>query len=182
MALRTTPGGVCYLLERKRVKNLNLRVRPDGTPAASAPARVPAAAVDAFVDSRAAWLAEARRRTLARAAANAAPPAVDKEQALALFRAVCRPLLPLFAPYTGGREPEIRVRDMKTRWGVCVPAKGRITFAQRLAQQPPEAVVYVAVHELAHFAVPNHGPAFWALVARVLPDYKARRALLKTPR
>ena len=30
---------ICYTLERKRVKNLNLRVRPDGTVAVSAPPR-----------------------------------------------------------------------------------------------------------------------------------------------
>lgn len=180
--VRTTPGGVRYEFTRKRVKNLNLRVRADGTAALSAPPGVPAAAADAFVDSRAAWLARARAAALARAAADARPPLVDKAQAQALFTDVCRRLLPAFAAYTGGRMPDIRVRDMKTRWGVCAPAQCRITFAQRLAQQPPAAVVYVAVHELAHFAVPNHSPAFWAVVARVLPDYKARRALLQTPR
>jgi predicted metal-dependent hydrolase len=26
---------------------------------------------------------------------------------------------------------------------------------------------------------PNHSPAFWAEVAKLLPDWKARRALLK---
>lgn len=40
---------ICYTLERKRVKNLNLRVRPDGTVAVSAPPRVPEAAVEQFV-------------------------------------------------------------------------------------------------------------------------------------
>ena len=38
---------------------------------------------------------------------------------------------------------------------------------------------YVVVHEFCHFAHPNHSPAFWAAVARVMPDYKARQALLK---
>ena len=35
---------------------------------------------------------------------------------------------------------------------------------------------YVVVHEFCHFAHPNHSPAFWAAVARVMPDYKARQA------
>jgi len=37
----------------------------------------------------------------------------------------------------------------------------------------------VVVHELAHIAHKNHGPQFWALVERYLPDYRARRAMLR---
>lgn len=40
-------GGIDYTLTRRRVRNLNLRVRADGSVAVSAPARVPLAAVDA---------------------------------------------------------------------------------------------------------------------------------------
>ena len=46
-------------------------------------------------------------------------------------------------------------------------------------QYPPEAIDYVIVHELAHLKHMNHSPAFYALVAKYLPDHKARRALLK---
>ena len=41
------------------------------------------------------------------------------------------------------------------------------------------AVDYVVVHELAHIAHHNHGPNFWALVERVMPDGKGRRAQLR---
>lgn len=177
--LFTTPGGVPYEFTRKRVKNINVRVRRDGTVAVSAPLRAPLADVERFLASKKNWLAQARRRALVAAAQSAAPPAVPREQALALFTRVCAELYPLFARCTGGRMPVIKVRDMKTRWGVCAPAKCQITFAQRLAEKPPEAIVYVAVHEFAHFAVPDHSPAFWAAVERVLPDWKARRALLR---
>ena len=44
---------------------------------------------------------------------------------------------------------------------------------------PPEAIDYVVVHELAHLVHHNHSPAFYALVESVLPDYRARAALLK---
>ena len=37
----------------------------------------------------------------------------------------------------------------------------------------------MAVHELAHIRHHDHSPAFYAEVARVLPDYKERAALLK---
>jgi len=34
------------------------------------------------------------------------------------------------------------------------------------------------LHEYAHFVRADHSPAFWAVVARYMPDYKARRRLL----
>ena len=43
---------VTYILTRKRVKNLNLRVRPDGSVAVSAAQRVPAGYVDDFVRAK----------------------------------------------------------------------------------------------------------------------------------
>ena len=44
---------------------------------------------------------------------------------------------------------------------------------------PEEIREYVAVHELCHRMHMNHSPAFWAAVAKALPDYEARRKWLK---
>ena len=55
-------GGITYTLTRRRVRNINLRVRADGSVAASASARVPAAYVDAFVAARADWVRAAQQR------------------------------------------------------------------------------------------------------------------------
>lgn len=176
---RTLPGGLCYELTRKRVKNVNLRVRADGAVAVSAPARVPAAEVDRFVESRRAWIARAQADAARRAAAQQRPCAVSREEALALFAQVSGEIFPLFAGVLGGQRPLLKVRDMKTRWGVCVPAKRQITLALRLAEKPRAAVEYVVLHEYAHFVHADHSPAFWAVVAQFLPDWKARRALLK---
>lgn len=57
--------------------------------------------------------------------------------------------------------------------------KNGLCFSWRLMQYPPEAVDYVVVHELAHIVHKNHGNAFYALIGSVLPDYPARRALLR---
>ena len=40
---------------------------------------------------------------------------------------------------------------------------------------PPAVIDYVVVHELAHLKVAGHNPRFWGQVAKVLPDYAARR-------
>jgi hypothetical protein len=52
-------------------------------------------------------------------------------------------------------------------------------FSWRLVMAPPEVLDYVAAHEVAHLAEMNHAPAFWAVVARLMPGYAAPRAWLK---
>ena len=175
-------GGVEYTLIRKRVKNLNLRLAPDGSVRVSAPLRAGAASVDAFVAAHADWVkrAEARHRATEAARAALAPP--EKDQCLALFKEVSDGVFPRFEKVLGGKKPVIKVRDMRTRWGSCHPAKRQITLAARLALQPPAAIEYVVVHEYCHFVHPDHQAGFWALVESILPDWKARRALLRNPR
>lgn len=171
-------GGVRYEFKRKRVKNINLRVRADGSVAVSAPLGAPLAQVDAFVAGRARWIEAARVRALARGEEEQRPCSVSREDALALFTQVSDTVFPLFAQVLNGQRPVLKVRQMKTRWGVCVPAKRQITFSLRLAEKPRAAVEYVVLHEYAHFVRADHSPAFWAVVARYMPDYKARRRLL----
>ena len=175
-------GGVEYTLIRKRVKNLTLRLAPDGSVRVSAPLRAGAASVDAFVAAHADWVkrAEARHRATEAARAALAPP--EKDQCLALFKEVSDGVFPRFEKVLGGKKPVIKVRDMRTRWGSCHPAKRQITLAARLALQPPAAIEYVVVHEYCHFVHPDHQAGFWALVESILPDWKARRALLRNPR
>ena len=173
-----TVAGVTYTLTRRRVRNINLRVRADGSVAVSAPLGAPLAQVDAFVAGRARWIEAARVRALARGEEEQRPCSVSREDALALFTQVSDAVFPLFAQVLNGQRPVLKVRQMKTRWGVCVPAKRQITFSLRLAEKPRAAVEYVVLHEYAHFVRADHSPAFWAVVARYMPDYKARRRLL----
>ena len=99
--------------------------------------------------------------------------------ALAYFTAMSDAVYPAFAEVLGGQKPTIKVRSMVSRWGVCAMAKRQITFALQLYSMPPAAQIYVVVHEYCHFLQPNHGRAFWAEVEKLLPDWKARRELLK---
>ena len=112
-------GGVRYEFKRKRVKNINLRVRADGSVAVSAPLGAPLAQVDAFVAGRARWIEAARVRALARGEEEQRPCSVSREDALALFTQVSDAVFPLFAQVLNGQRPVLKVRQMKTRWGVC---------------------------------------------------------------
>lgn len=63
------------------------------------------------------------------------------------------------------------------RWGSCTTSTGAIRLSRRLEDMPSYVVDYVLVHELAHLLVPDHSPAFWALVERY-PQAPQARAFL----
>ena len=94
--MERTAGGITYSLTRRRVRNINLRVRADGSVAASASPRVPAAYVDAFVTARADWVRTAQARAAARREREAAeaPALPPKAEALAYMKALCRAYYP----------------------------------------------------------------------------------------
>jgi hypothetical protein len=73
--------------------------------------------------------------------------------------------------------PRVKLRLQKSKWGVCTPHG--ITFNIRLGFAPPEVAEYIVVHEICHLVHHNHSPAFWGLVERLLPDYRARKERLK---
>ncbi len=73
----------------------------------------------------------------------------------------------------------VAIRNTRSRWGSC-SKKGNLNFSYKVALLPPELCDYVVVHELCHLAEFNHGPNFWALVARAVPNHpQLRRQLQK---
>lgn len=75
--------------------------------------------------------------------------------------------------------PKLRIRKMKTRWGVCNIEKQIITLNSELFKYDLDIINYVIIHELAHFIYPNHSKDFWALVSKYCPNYKKLRKELK---
>lgn len=72
----------------------------------------------------------------------------------------------------------IFVRDQTTRWGSC-STTGALSFSWRLVLAPPFVLDYLAAHEVAHLAHMNHGPRFWAVVARTMPRHEEARDWLR---
>ena len=83
-----------------------------------------------------------------------------------------------YAPLVGRAPARITIRGQKTRWGSC-SSRASISINWRLMQAAPDIMDYVIVHELCHLLQANHAPRFWREVARVLPDYEARRRRLR---
>ena len=78
----------------------------------------------------------------------------------------------------GAEYGRITITSAKTRFGSCTSQKN-ISYSYRLMLYPKEAREYVVVHELAHTFEMNHSRGFYAIIEKVLPDYKERKKLLK---
>lgn len=72
-----------------------------------------------------------------------------------------------------------RVRNMKTRWGVCNTKKNIITLNTELIKKEVELIDYVIIHEISHFFEGNHSKNFWHIVSLACPNYKECRKRLK---
>lgn len=84
----------------------------------------------------------------------------------------------VFEPYLEKRSPEIKIRKMTAKWGLCRPLKNQMTFSSRLVHVAPCLIDYVMAHELCHFVQANHSSDFWELLAKGMPDWRARRKKL----
>lgn len=73
----------------------------------------------------------------------------------------------------------LRLRKMKTRWGVCNIKDKIITLNTELLKKDMSLIDYVVVHEISHLYHPNHSKSFWALVSTHYPYYKVARKMLK---
>ena len=74
--------------------------------------------------------------------------------------------------------PRLRLRRMPKRWGSCTK-RGDIYLNPELVQAPPACLDYVVTHELCHLVHPNHGPEFYALLRKTMPDWEIRKARLE---
>src|SRR5690606_20479543 len=70
------------------------------------------------------------------------------------------------------------VRPLRQRWGSMSPASC-LLLNRRLIEAPMDAIDYVITHERCHIAVPHHGPEFFELLDRVLPDWEKRKHRLE---
>lgn len=173
---RETP--IVYELTYKPVKNLNLRITADGQVAASAPRRVRAEQVDAFLLSKGEWILMHQKRLLERQEERAnrpeRPDCVDMDTLERVFEQVYRQ----FAPYVP-QKPVLVLRSMKTRWGSCTPGKCKITLNRALLKTDERCIEYVLAHEFTHFLHPDHSKRFYAFLERMMPDYRERKKHLE---
>lgn len=224
-------GTITYVLTRKPVKNVNLRVKPDGRVLVSANNKVPVKFIDEFIKEKQQFILSALARFEERRKQTEDAPRKyvsgenytllggnlrlkveeaeeeevytdgvylflkvrDKndfchkesmianwliEYQITVFQELIDEVYLLFEQY-GVPYPQLKIRDMTSRWGSCQTKKGIITLNSQLIKFPRRCIAYVVVHEFAHFIHPNHSREFWDFVEMMMPDWKERREELR---
>ena len=154
-----------YELIRSRRKTLALELTREGRLIVRAPLRISRREIDAFVEKHKDWIV----RHLAKQAARPTLPPPDAPETQAL-KTQAQAVLP-------ERVAHWSAIMARKRYGSC-SSKGSLCFSCYLMCCPEEAVELVVVHELCHLREMNHGPGFYALLERYLPDWKERKKLL----
>ena len=166
-----------YRVVFSKRKTISIGVK-DGRVTVKAPYGTSDARIDSVVNSHLDWIVKHLRRQ--EEISKRQGPLT--EERIAELKKRAKELLPrkveYFANIMGLKYGRINITSAKTRFGSC-SSKGNISFSYRLMLYPEEAIDYVVVHELAHLIEMNHSPAFYKVVASVLPDYKERIRLLK---
>ena len=75
----------------------------------------------------------------------------------------------------GIKSPILKIRTMKTRYGVYNRSNHTITLNSKLIEFDIEKIDYVIIHELSHIIHFNHSKSFWNLVGKYCKDYKRIR-------
>ena len=75
--------------------------------------------------------------------------------------------------------PNLKIRKMTSRWGVCNIKNHNVTLNYELSKYDISCLDYVIVHELSHFIHHNHSRDFWLLVSKYYPKYKECKKMLK---
>ncbi|MGH7783472.1 MAG: M48 family metallopeptidase, partial [Candidatus Binatia bacterium] len=73
---------------------------------------------------------------------------------------------------------EWAIKKMKTKWGACSVDARRIWLNLELAKKPVQCLEYIVVHELVHLLERHHNDKFNAIMNKVLPQWRMRRAEL----
>ncbi|HAQ56110.1 MAG TPA: hypothetical protein DCR44_01715 [Acholeplasmatales bacterium] len=178
-----------YVVIKKQNKNAYLRLKPDGTIAITANPAFSQARIEAFILRNADRIRRARRAILQKESLPAgmirlwgktipAPAgwseADYKRETLAAASKAVETLPPALRK-TLPKDLSFRARLMRTRFGSCALATHAVTMNSVLARYDRVFFDAILIHELIHFAHPDHGKGFYGALLPLVPDYRRIR-------
>ena len=187
-------SGIELTIAKKRVKNINFRLKPHIL-MVSVPIFISSAQIAQAVTKRVPWAIENHPRVLEqykrkKSASNTSsstdsplllwgktqPFTLNHDEKVAYYRKqlskVTPSLFDKWQPIVGATANEIRLKKMHTRWGSCNTRARRVWLSVYLPAYPIECTEYVIVHELCHLHHANHSAAFWQAVETAMPEYQ----------
>ena len=158
-------------------KTISITVK-EGRVIVRAPRGISQARIDSFINKNLAWIEKRIEITKNQHDPIASMTDAQIKRLRELARTYLMAKTEEYSKIMGLKFGRITITGAKTRFGSC-SSKGNISYSYRLMLYPEAAIDYVVVHELAHLVEMNHSRRFYAIVEKVLPDYKERVKLLK---
>lgn len=168
---------ICYNLKRyKGQKRINMHIRDDGLLVTASP-RVSVREIESVLQKNAVWIVKNLKHHAHLSKVTFDPKVIAHIKKNLLPKIEAK--IEFFNYYYKYPFKSVTIRNQRSRWGSC-SSNGTLSFNVHLATVSDKLLDYVIVHELCHLKEMNHSDAFWALVARTIPDYKeCRKALRK---
>jgi len=166
-----------YYFTVKNVKNINMRIKPNGTIWVSANRFISQKEIDKFIISKENMIIKALDRFESFKSCEEKKYFDEKEICSVIYK-ICEKNYPYYERL-GVPFPKIVFRKMKSKWGSCHYIKGLLTFNTNLMYAPIECIEYIVLHEFTHFLVQNHSAKFYEELSKVCPNWKRRRNRLK---
>lgn len=166
-----------YTLIRSSRHSIAAQIKPGGQIIVRAPRAVSDLQVRRFVEKHREKILQ-HVQTMALVPSFKALSAEEVGQLYARALAILPEKVAHFTQILGQKAEGITITHAKQRFGSC-SSKGRLCFSYLLMRYPEAAIDYVVLHEAAHLIHHNHSPAFYQTIARHMPDFRVREALLK---
>lgn len=171
---------------RKKNQYAYLRVRPNRVIEVRAPIKMPHTAILELVYQKKQWILEVSA-SLGESYEEGTVeilPVGESERKSLLLKAEARAydalerVYPLVKSY-GISIPEIHFRYMHSKWGSCIPAKGRIWLNAYLMKVPEACTDYVLLRQLLLFHYDKPDAAFYKALGKAMPQWKKSEEILK---
>lgn len=163
----------------KRARRMRLTVYCGGELVVVAPRFFPDRLIEKFLYQKAGWILEKikylkgfKKSSLPKS--NRRDFFKNKEKAENMARERVR----YFNNFYGFSYNKMAVKNQKTRWGSCSKS-GNLNFNYKIVYLNQEQADYLIVHEMCHLKEFNHGPKFWELVSKTIPNYRRIKKELK---
>ena len=170
--------GIEYDIVYSSRRTIGVQVKTDRTVCVRAPFGTAADDIEKAVRDNAGWIRKHLEKMNGYAEKYPEPTDEEKQELINRAKEILPGKVRHYAALMGVVPERVTITGAKTRFGSC-SGKNTICFSYLLMRYPEEAVDYVVVHELAHIKHHDHSPAFWAEVAKYMPDHKRRRKMLR---
>ena len=94
------------------------------------------------------------------------------------LKACVNPLIDRYSLLLQVKVKQVQYMRSVAAWGKCQASTGTIRFNWNLAKVPIRCVEFIVAHELCHLIHPNHSPAFYRELEKIMPDWKERSKML----